>query len=157
MSILELCRCRIVPCVYNTLSILVHKAHDLFWACTGIFHSYHAGFRVSCVGWVNSGPTSPDSKVHGAYMGLTWVLSAPDGPHVGPMNLAIKVGTTVPTLGQRLADIAVWAVLHLIKTSFTFDIKTNQTSLRFVVFCHDFVLDTFVCINHSYFTVIRNV
>ena len=24
-------------------------------------------------------------------MGPTWVLSAPDGPHVGPMNLAIRV------------------------------------------------------------------
>ena len=32
----------------------------------------------------------PDSKVHGANMGPTCVLSAPDGPHVGPMNLAIK-------------------------------------------------------------------
>ena len=32
----------------------------------------------------------PDSKVHGANMGPTWVLSAPDGPHVGPMNLAIR-------------------------------------------------------------------
>ena len=31
----------------------------------------------------------PDSKVHGANMGPTWVLSAPRGPHVGPMNLAI--------------------------------------------------------------------
>ena len=30
------------------------------------------------------------SKVHGANMGPTWVLSAPDGPHVGPMNLAIR-------------------------------------------------------------------
>ena len=36
----------------------------------------------------------PDSKVHGANMGHTWVLSAPDGPHVGPMNLAIR-GSTV--------------------------------------------------------------
>ena len=25
--------------------------------------------------------TNPDSKVHGANMGPTWVLSAPDGPH----------------------------------------------------------------------------
>ena len=33
---------------------------------------------------------NPDSKVHGANMGPTWVLSAPDGPHVGPMNLAMK-------------------------------------------------------------------
>ena len=24
-------------------------------------------------------------------MGPTWVLSAPDGPHAGPMNLAIRV------------------------------------------------------------------
>ena len=32
----------------------------------------------------------PDSKVHGANMGPTWVLSAPDEPHVGPMNLAIE-------------------------------------------------------------------
>ena len=34
---------------------------------------------------------SPESKVHGANMGPTWVPSAPDGPHVGPMNLAIRV------------------------------------------------------------------
>ena len=31
-----------------------------------------------------------DSKVHGANMGPTWALSAPDGPHVGPMNIAIR-------------------------------------------------------------------
>ena len=31
------------------------------------------------------------TKVHGANIGPTWVLSAPDGPHVGPMNLAIRV------------------------------------------------------------------
>ena len=32
----------------------------------------------------------PDIKVHGAIMGPTWVLSAPGGSHVGPMNLAIR-------------------------------------------------------------------
>ena len=35
-------------------------------------------------------PASKDSKVHGANMGLIWGLSAPDEPHVGPMNLAIR-------------------------------------------------------------------
>ena len=30
---------------------------------------------------------SPDSKVHGANMEPTWVLSAPDGPHVDPRTL----------------------------------------------------------------------
>ena len=33
---------------------------------------------------------NPDSKVHGASMGPTWALSAPAGPHVGPMNIAIR-------------------------------------------------------------------
>ena len=33
---------------------------------------------------------NPDSKIHGANMVPTWVLSTPDGPHVGPMNLAIR-------------------------------------------------------------------
>ena len=36
--------------------------------------------------------TGPDSKVHGANIGPTWVLSAPDEPHVVPMNLAIRGG-----------------------------------------------------------------
>ena len=34
----------------------------------------------------------PDSKVHVTNMGPTWVLSAPDGPRVGPMNIAIRDG-----------------------------------------------------------------
>ena len=34
---------------------------------------------------------SPDSKVNGASMGPTWGMSAPDGPHVGPMNIAVMV------------------------------------------------------------------
>ena len=42
----------------------------------------------------------PDSKVHGANMGPTWVLSAPDGPHIGPMNLAIKVIHRTPLLSN---------------------------------------------------------
>ena len=33
-----------------------------------------------------------DTKVHGANMGPTSVLVAPDGPHVGPMNPAIRDG-----------------------------------------------------------------
>ena len=37
--------------------------------------------------------TYPDSNVHVAHMGPTWVLSAPGGPHVGPMSLPIRVDT----------------------------------------------------------------
>ena len=39
---------------------------------------------------IQSARDCPDSKVHGANIGPTWVLSAPDGPHVGPMKLAIS-------------------------------------------------------------------
>ena len=39
-------------------------------------------------------PGDPNNKIHGTNMGSTWVLSAPDGPHVGPMNLAIR-GVTI--------------------------------------------------------------
>ena len=53
------------------------------------------------LGWESTGPgdasgqgissygIAPDSKVHGANMGPIWGRQDPDGPHVGPMNLAI--------------------------------------------------------------------
>ena len=44
----------------------------------------------------------PDSKAHGAHMEPTWVLLAPDGPHVGPMNLDIRAGNQ-SALPARLA------------------------------------------------------
>ena len=34
----------------------------------------------------------PDSKVHGVNMGPIWGRQDPGGPHVGPMNLAIRAG-----------------------------------------------------------------
>ena len=33
----------------------------------------------------------PDNKVHGANMGPIWGRQDPGGPHVGPMNVAIRV------------------------------------------------------------------
>ena len=45
----------------------------------------------------------PDSKVHGANMGPTWVLTAQDGPYVGPTNLAIRV-----YIPYRLTGLNIW-------------------------------------------------
>ena len=36
-----------------------------------------------------------NSKVHEAYMGPTWGRQDPSGPHVGPMNLAIRVAISL--------------------------------------------------------------
>ena len=55
---------------------------------------------------------SPESKVHGANMGPTWVLSAPDGPDVGPMNLAIRVHSTGPLWGESACDWSLVACPH---------------------------------------------
>ena len=46
---------------------------------------------------------SPDSKVHWANMGPTMALLAPDGPHVGPMNIAIREDYITP-------QIVAWAL-----------------------------------------------
>ena len=53
-------------------------------------------------------PIYPESKVHGASMGPTWVLLAPDGPHVGPMNLAIRVVAS----GLRRPPSETWVRLR---------------------------------------------
>ena len=55
----------------------VEKRHVLVWQS-----SWHACIKTAAF---------LDSKVQGANMGPTWVLLAHDGPHVGPMNLAIRV------------------------------------------------------------------
>ena len=64
------------------------------------FNAYCYGIQsLSLVDWLLPCTTfrafvrdnhAPDSKVHVANMGPTWVLTAPGGPHVGPMNLAIR-------------------------------------------------------------------
>ena len=43
----------------------------------------------------------PDSNFHEAHMGSTWVLSGPGGPHVVPMNLAIR-GITLWKILSRI-------------------------------------------------------
>ena len=57
------------------------------------WHHFITPFLFTCLimmtsQWFDRYPI-PDSKFHGANMGATWVLPAPDGPHVGPMNLAM--------------------------------------------------------------------
>ena len=48
-------------------------------------------YAWSCVSLWPSAQYFPDGKVHGANMGPTWVLTAPGGPNVGPINFAIRV------------------------------------------------------------------
>ena len=49
----------------------------------------HKGIKVSAQQILPGQSRPPDSKVHGANMGLIWGRQDPDGPHVDPMNFAI--------------------------------------------------------------------
>ena len=56
---------------------------------------------------------SQDSKVHGASMGSTWVLSAPGRPQVGPIHLAIRVSIAFPN--DMTWTSSINPLCHLIK------------------------------------------
>ena len=64
--------------------------------------------------------TTPDSKVRGANMGPIWVLLAPDGPHVGPMNLVIRVVSGLRLVNSfrpfwshhRSSDFILCSIIH---------------------------------------------
>ena len=96
---------------------------------------------------------APDSKIHGAKMGLTWVLSAPDGPHVGPMNLAIRgyTGRCSCIYQKRAMGVNLCSFIHIqsigqalsyrhnFQTKFlsvTRDLTNRHQSLHPVT-CHD--------------------
>ena len=59
--------------------------------CTIVIDIFYIGRAGVLVDGIRFG-TTKHNKVHGANMGPTWVLSAPDGPHVGPLNLSIREG-----------------------------------------------------------------
>ena len=65
----------------------------LTWASRWANRRYAVAYRRHDAHVTMASVAPPDSKVHGANMGPTWVLSAPDGPHVGPMNIATRAYT----------------------------------------------------------------
>ena len=86
------------PCWSASVYWNIHIQHTgaVMWIKVGGYNyegSKWHGIMIFYQLWSNQKDTYQDSKVHGAYMGPTWVLSAPDGPHVDPMNFAIRVST----------------------------------------------------------------
>ena len=74
-----------------------------FWYPNGIRNAIF--YIVRTPDWLTH--HGPDSKVHEASMGPTWVLSASGGPHVGPMNLGIRYGLGNSSVSQIPVCIAV--------------------------------------------------
>ena len=90
----------------------------------------------------------PDSKVHGANMGPTWVLSAPDGPHVGPMNFAIRgvlcskkscvIGNWCNMIHYNKVQYTVWC--STIITQSIFKILPIDTPIGLTSWYHQWIL-----------------
>ena len=80
----------------------------------------------------------PDSKFHGANLGPTWVLSAPDGPHVGPMNLAIW--ECVSRVSSK-SELCFTAILLLLQCCIQFYIRADSrfalSKWETVLLCND--------------------
>ena len=88
-------RKHVIKYFYHEISILTKLDINLF---TLIGYAY---FKISpmMLEWlagtvftrISVQMSYPESKDHGPSMGPTWVLSAPGRPHVGSMNLTIRV------------------------------------------------------------------
>ena len=78
-------------CVVPLPSTTLQALHDVTMKPSSIY-PYPVKHLISLLRreYDNMNWVIPDSKVHGANMGPTWVLSAPDGSRVSPMNLAIR-------------------------------------------------------------------
>ena len=75
----------------RVMALTLNKLHEYIYfgyICVNLLKKFNIDSPITP--FYNACCNNPDSKVHGAKMGLTWVLSAPDGPHVAPMNLAIR-------------------------------------------------------------------
>ena len=88
----------------------------------------------------------PDSKVHGANMVPIWLQQDSDGPHVGPMNLAIWVAGSI--ISQHLDGMGscdspdVWKGAHLPCKGCMFTCETTavKTERHICSFCYLSVL-----------------
>ena len=85
----------IIHCLWWQGSWGQHGAHmgptGPRWAPCWPHELCYPGYFDECQSdWICIHQSTPDSKVHGSNMGPIRVLSAPSGPHVGPMNLAIR-------------------------------------------------------------------
>ena len=72
-------------------------------------------------------------------MGPTWVLSAPDGPHDGPMNLAIKV----------VYPLQKWSAVQNSVVFFFVSLNSSLNKLSALMWCHFNINVSFQWVDNS--------
>ena len=67
------------------------------------------------------------------FTGPTWVLSASDGPHVGPMNLAIEVQIIV-SLRNKFSEISI-----MMYKFYSSGMHVIMSSIKYLLFVHEYL------------------
>ena len=82
----------------------------------------------------------PDSKVYGANMEPTWVLSVPDGPHVGAMKLANRVIASKRYSRRKEIDTTARKSLamNVLHRSLDNELKTIECKSSYYIACFVF-------------------
>ena len=73
---------------------MANVKHNIYFSIKVIVYEMQVQVESVNSTSIEKGVQYPDSKVHVAYMGPTWVMSAPGRPRVGPMNLALWGNTS---------------------------------------------------------------
>ena len=83
---------------------------------------------------------NPDSKVHGTDMGPTWVLSATDGPHIGPWTLLSELVFAVfgDNGHAEFGSLLLVSISHIL-TRILLLIYFGQTTDQFVAWIYNYI------------------
>ena len=101
----------LAPCSHNELKSLQSVTKIKMQFCSVLIPTFHWTFWIGdCINGVYFRrnwrfDTYTDSKVHRANMGPIWGPWVPGGPHVGPMNFAIRVPNDVSV--QNIAFLTI--------------------------------------------------
>ena len=116
-----LCVC-VYPAIVSTFMIVLTYIDECF-ILTKFCHSVQY-FHVSLDLWLRN---NPDSKARGANLGPIWSRQDPGGPHVGPMNFAIWVISSICQL-YPLSESTEYC-LHVISPMLIWQVPVHTASL----------------------------
>ena len=94
----------------------------------------------------------PDIKIHGTNMGPTWFLWASDGPHVGPMNLTIRVANELKDLYCPVVfscDQAALQMVFSVCLSVCLSVRLSVCHTFFTMFPSSYHHEIFRSYNHG--------
>ena len=103
--------------------------NDGFWATFGILVRPRRTSNINFEGYASLVDSNPNSKVHGANMGLTWGRQDPGAPHVGPMKLAIRVYYETFRF-----NLSIYIYIYVCVCMYTFDTNGQFITHEIIVY-----------------------